>query len=90
MRIDEGPTAADRHEARISDLGEDHGRDLYHLHAPPPWSGAMGDGAILPTSTRALRRDRRERHIPREAQTAPIRAKQRRRAPAERAAPSRR
>src|SRR3954447_1862899 len=30
IRIAEGPTAADRHEARISDLGEDHGRHLYH------------------------------------------------------------
>src|SRR5665648_325785 len=34
IRIGEGPTAADRHEARVSDLREDHGRNFYHLHPP--------------------------------------------------------
>jgi hypothetical protein len=34
IRIGEGPTAADRHEARVSDLREDHGWHLYHLHPP--------------------------------------------------------
>jgi hypothetical protein len=32
IRIGEGPTAADRHEARVSDLREDHGWNFYHLH----------------------------------------------------------
>jgi hypothetical protein len=41
----EGPTAPDRHEARIADLGEDHGRHLYQLHAPR-WTGAPGDAAM--------------------------------------------
>jgi hypothetical protein len=30
-RVGEGPTAADRHQARVSDLREDHGRDLLSL-----------------------------------------------------------
>ena len=34
IRIGEGPTAADRHEARVSDLREDHGRHSYHPHPP--------------------------------------------------------
>src|SRR3954468_13165109 len=32
IRIGEGPTAADRDEARVSDLREDHRWHLYHLH----------------------------------------------------------
>jgi len=31
IRVGEGPTAADRHEARVSDLREDHGRNFYYL-----------------------------------------------------------
>jgi hypothetical protein len=34
IRVGEGPTAADRHETRVSDLREDHGRNFYHLHPP--------------------------------------------------------
>src|SRR6516225_5463501 len=33
IRIGEGPTAPDRHEARVSDLREDHG---WHSFLPPP------------------------------------------------------
>jgi hypothetical protein len=36
IRIGEGPTAADRHEARVSDLREDHGLALYHGIRPTP------------------------------------------------------
>ncbi len=36
IRIGEGPTAADRHEARVSDLRENHGWNFYHLHPPTP------------------------------------------------------
>jgi hypothetical protein len=32
IRIGEDPTAADRHEARVSDLREDHRWHMYHLH----------------------------------------------------------
>jgi hypothetical protein len=34
IRIGERPTPADRHEARVSDLREDHGRHSYHSHPP--------------------------------------------------------
>jgi hypothetical protein len=34
IRIGEGPAAADRDEARVSDLREDHGRHSYHPHSP--------------------------------------------------------
>src|SRR6185437_2410481 len=34
IRISEGPTAADRHEARVPDLREDHGWDSFCLHPP--------------------------------------------------------
>ncbi len=34
VRIGEGPTAADRHEARVSNLREDHGWHSYHSHPP--------------------------------------------------------
>jgi hypothetical protein len=34
IRIGEGPTAADRHEASVTDLREDHGWNFYHLHPP--------------------------------------------------------
>jgi hypothetical protein len=34
VRIGEGPTAADRHEARVSDLRENHRWHLYHRHPP--------------------------------------------------------
>ncbi|BAH51182.1 hypothetical protein ROP_29350 [Rhodococcus opacus B4] len=33
VRVGEGSTAADRHEARVSDLREDHGSIFHHLHA---------------------------------------------------------
>ena len=32
IRVGEGPAAADRHEARVSDLREDHGCNLQHSH----------------------------------------------------------
>jgi hypothetical protein len=34
IRIGEGSTAADRLEARVSDLREDHGSNFYHLYPP--------------------------------------------------------
>ena len=34
IRISEGPTAADRHEARVPDLREDHGWHSFCLHPP--------------------------------------------------------
>jgi hypothetical protein len=34
IRIGEGPTAADRHEARVPDLREDHGWHSCCLHPP--------------------------------------------------------
>jgi hypothetical protein len=34
IRIGEGPTAADRHEAGVPDLREDHGRHSFCLHPP--------------------------------------------------------
>src|SRR5262249_521155 len=34
IRIGEGPTAADRHQARVSDLREDHGWHPCFLHPP--------------------------------------------------------
>jgi hypothetical protein len=34
IRISEGPTAADRHQARVPDLGEDHGWHSFCLHPP--------------------------------------------------------
>ncbi len=36
IRISEGPTAADRHEARVPDLREDHGWHSFCLHRPTP------------------------------------------------------
>jgi hypothetical protein len=36
VRVSESPTAADRHETRVSDLREDHGRNFYHLHPSNP------------------------------------------------------
>ena len=39
IRIGEGPTAADRHEARVSDLGEDHGRHSFLY--PPNTKGGV-------------------------------------------------
>jgi len=38
IRISEGPTAADRHEARVPDLREDHGWQSFCL-APPTTQG---------------------------------------------------
>jgi hypothetical protein len=34
IRVGEGPTAADRHETRVSDLREDHGKNFYHCIRP--------------------------------------------------------
>jgi hypothetical protein len=34
IRVGEDPTAADRHETRVSDTREDHGQNFYHLHPP--------------------------------------------------------
>ncbi len=36
IRIGEGSTAADCHEATVSDLRENHGWSFYHLHPPTP------------------------------------------------------
>jgi hypothetical protein len=46
VRVGEDPTAADRHETRISDLREDHGRNFYHLH---PLNVLNGDQAGIQT-----------------------------------------
>jgi hypothetical protein len=43
IRIGEGPTAADRHEARVSNLREDHGWNFYHLHPPNTLGRRAGD-----------------------------------------------
>ena len=40
IRISEGPTAADRHEARVPHLREDQGWHSYHLHPAPTPQGA--------------------------------------------------
>ena len=32
IRVGEGPTAADRHEAWVLDIREDHGWNFHHLH----------------------------------------------------------
>jgi hypothetical protein len=43
IRIGEGPTAADRHEARVSDLREDHGS--HSFSHPPNTQGGARDQA---------------------------------------------
>ncbi len=43
IRIGEGPTAADRHEARVSDLRADHGWSFYHLLRPTLLGRRAGD-----------------------------------------------
>src|SRR3954469_25679878 len=58
IRIAEAPTAADRHEARSRTLG----RIMVGTCITPcatTFGGATGDGAIRPTSTPAVCRDRR-------------------------------
>ena len=54
IRIGEGPTAADRHETRISDLREDHGWHSYCLHPP---NGPGRARATRHTSRQSLRRN---------------------------------
>jgi len=39
IRVGEGPPATDRHQARISDLREDHGWNSYQLDPPPRAAG---------------------------------------------------
>ena len=57
IRIGEGPTAADRHSARVSDLRENHGWKLVSpACAQDPWRGArppvslrLAEASVIPT-----------------------------------------
>jgi hypothetical protein len=46
IRIGEGPTAADRHEARVPDLREDHGWHSWRLHPLNTLGGPTRDQAL--------------------------------------------
>ena len=50
IRVGEGPTAADRHEARVSDLREDHGRHFLSPASTPPGRATRNEGPPLEAS----------------------------------------
>jgi hypothetical protein len=62
IRIGEGPTAADRHSARVSDLRENHGWKLVSpAFAQDPWGGArppvslrLAEASVIPTKDETL------------------------------------
>jgi hypothetical protein len=45
IQIGEGPATTDRHEARVSDLREDHGWHSFCLHPPNTCGGRTRDQA---------------------------------------------
>ena len=67
IRIGEDPTAADRHEARVPDLREDHGSRSLWLHPP---STQLGACATRHVPSRACKPDTRSRKLVGETECA--------------------